>query len=162
MSLPGSTQRVIKNYSYVVPTGGTVTSIATYFASAITTDIAAGTDALASAANVAGVLTITQSSVMKEVIGESAVNGVVTAYTDSALGTAVVTDTATTVEQGTPAVLLANGVDAADITLATYSTLVINAGFDAAIPFIDSKGQTAKEIKFYSTPTICTNLLAAL
>ncbi len=162
MSLPGSTQRVIKNYSYTVPTGGTVTSIAAYFASAITTDIAAGTDALATAANVAGVLTITQSSVMKEVIGESAVNGVVTAYTDSAAGTAVVTDTATTIEQGTPAVLLANGVDAADITLATYSTVNLVAGVDAAIPFIDSDGKTVKEIKFYSTPTICTALLAAL
>ena len=161
-TLPGSTQQLLKSYSYTVPSGATVTSIANYFASAISTDIANGVDALASAANVAGVLTITQSSVFKEVIGDSVNTGVVSAYTDSAAGTAVLTDTATTVEQGTPAVLLANGVDAADITLATYSTVNLVAGIDAAIPFIDSDGKTVKEIKFYSTPAICTALLAAL
>jgi len=165
LSLPNSTQRINKSYVHTVLTGGTsVTAVAAALAALVTADIAAGLPAVATATSALGVLTLTQSSTTGAVIGGTGagypVN--VVAYADSAAGVATVTGTATTQSEGTPADLLAAGVDPADITLASYSTVLLKAKIDAAIPFIDSEGKTVKEIKFYSTPAITAALIAAL
>ena len=162
VSVPNSAQRITKSYVHTVVAGGvTVTAVASAIAALITADVNAGLPGIATAINAAGVLTITQSSTSGAVLGGTTPVNVV-AYTDSAAGTAVVTGTATTPSQGTPADLLADGVPAADITLGSYSTVLLKAAIDAAIPFIDSDGKTAKEIKFYSTPAITAALIAAL
>jgi len=162
VSLPNSTQRLTKSFVHTVVTGGTsVTAIATALAALITASITAGLPGIATAINVAGVLTLTQTSTRQPVIGGATPVNVV-AYADSTAGVATVTGTATTVSQGTPADLIAEGVNAGAIGLATYSTVLLKAKIDGAFPFIDSDGKTVKEIKFYSTPAITAALIAAL
>lgn len=162
VSLPNSGQRLIKSYVHTVVAGGTsVTAIALALAALITADITAGLPSIATAVPVAGVLTLTQDTKLGAIIGGSTPVNVV-AYADSTAGVATVTGTATTVSQGTPADLIAEGVDPGEIALASYSTVLLKAKIDGAFPFIDSDGKTVKEIKFYSTPAITAALIAAL
>jgi hypothetical protein len=63
---------------------------------------------------------------------------------------------------GTPAALINEGVDASEIGLASYSTLLLVNKVDAAVPFIDSEGKIVQEIKYFSTPILCGNLITAL
>lgn len=166
LSLPNSGQRLIKSYVHTVVTGGTsVDAVAAALAALITADITAGLPGVATAISAAGVLTITQDTKLSAIFSTTAtVSGAanVVVYADSAAGVATVTGTATTFSQGTPADLIAEGVDAGDIGLATYSTVLLKAKIDGAFPFIDSDGKTVKEIKFYSTNAICVALIAAL
>lgn len=162
VSLPNSTQRITKSYVHTVATGGTsLTAVAAAIAALITADITAGLPGIASAGSAAGVITLTQSSTIGAVIGGTTPVNVV-AYADSAAGVATVTGTNTTPSEGTPADLLASGVPAAEITLATYSTVLLKNSVDAAIPFIDSDGKTVQELRFYSTPTLTADLITAL
>jgi hypothetical protein len=162
VSLPNSGQRLVKSYVHTVVAGGTsLASIAAALAALITADINAGLPGIATAISALGVLTLTQASTRQPVIGGTTPVNVV-AYADSAAGVATVTGTATTVSQGTPADLIAEGVDPSNIGLASYSTVLLKAKIDGAFPFIDSDGKTVKEIKFYSTNAICLALIAAL
>lgn len=166
LSLPDSGQRITKSYLHTVVTGGTsLTSVAAAFATLITASITAGLPGVATAINAANVLTITQDTKLSVIFSTTlTVSGAanVVVYADSAAGVATVTGTAAAVSQGLPANLLAEGVDAGNIGLATYSTLLLKAKIDGAFPFIDSDGKTVKEIKFYSTNAICADLLTKL
>ena len=166
VSLPNSGQRLIKSYVHTVVSGGTSNvAVAAGLAALITADINAGLPVIATASTSGtNALTLTQDTKLGAIIGTTAlVSGAanVVAYSDGA-GVATVTGTATTVSQGLPANLLAEGVDAGDIGLATYSTVLLKAKIDGAFPFIDSDGKTVKEIKFYSTNAICAALVGAL
>lgn len=162
VSLPHSGQQLIKSYVHTVVAGGTATTaIATAVAALITADISAGLEGLDSAIAGGSAVTLTQTSVTKQVIGGTTPVNLV-AYTDSAAGTAVVTGTDVVIAQGTPAIIEAEGVDPDEIGLASYSTVLLKAKVDGAFPFIDSDGKTITEIKFYSTPAITAALIAAL
>lgn len=73
-------------------------------------------------------------------------------YTDSAAGTIAGVATPTTISEGQPSDLIDKGIDAADINLASYDTVRITLNADAPIPFIDSRGTTAREIYWFGTP----------
>lgn len=139
-----SRQQWRKSYVLNVQAGATtVTDIAAAFAALISADVSAESP-YASAANVAGVLTVTQKGDDKRAL-------VGYEYTDSAAGTVVNVPTATVVSEGQPSDLVDRGVAAEDINLATYDTVRIVYQGEAAIPFIDSKGATVKEIYWYGT-----------
>ncbi len=140
-----SNQKATKSYVYTVLAADTVTTIAAAFAGFISADIANGLSELASATSALGVLTITSSSVDSN-------NMQTVVYTDSAAGTVGVVNNAATFSEGQPSDLVAKGVPAGDINLASYDTVKIVLKADAAIPFIDSVGKTVKEIYWYGTP----------
>lgn len=140
-----SAQQWRKSYVHTVVAGGTsVTAIATAFAALISADISSFSP-YASATNVAGVLTVTQS-------GDDKRGLVGYVYTDSAAGTIANVPTATVYSEGQPSDLVDRGVAASDITLASYDTVRIALEVGAPIPFIDSVGATAKEIYWFGTP----------
>jgi hypothetical protein len=104
-----------KQYQYTVVSGDTVTTIA----NAVEALIDADTAAPYTASNVAGVLTITASQTLKNTL-------VGYVYASSTLGTiAYVAGVAGTVSSGTPAQLIAAGVDADLITNATFDVVTI-------------------------------------
>ena len=141
-----SSQVLTKSYTHTVQSGATsVTAVATAFAALITADINAGlSEYYASAINAAGVLTITQAEPESKAIQ-------CVAYTDSAAGTAVVVVTPTVVSEGQPSDLVARGIPAGDINLASYDTVKFIVAADAASPFIDSQGKTVREIYWYGS-----------
>ena len=140
-----------KSYVHTVVAGATsVTAIAAAFASLISADISTFSP-YASAVSALGVLTITQS-------GDDKRGLVGYVYTDSAAGTIANVATATVYSEGQPSDLVDRGVDAGDITLASYDTVRIALQVGAAIPFIDSVGATAREIYWYGTPGTGNNL----
>lgn len=141
LTIKDSAQTIIKNFVHTV-TNVSVTNIAVAFKGLIEASILEGIPGIASAANVAGVLTITSSSVVSN-------NFSVTAYTASASGTVAPVFTPVTQAEGIPAVLKSAGIAAADITLATYDTVLLTYKQDAAIPFIDSEGKIVKEVKAF-------------
>ena len=120
-------------------TNVSVTNIAVAFKGLIEASILEGIPGIASAANVAGVLTITSSSVVSN-------NFSVTSYTASASGTVAAVFTGVTQAEGIPAVLKSAGIAAADITLATYDTVLLTYKQDAAIPAGKIK-KIVKEVK---------------
>jgi len=140
-----------KSYVHTVVAGGTsVTSIADALAALIAADISA-TAPYASADNVAGVITVTQLGDDKR-----GLKGYV--WTDSAAGTIVNVATATVISEGQPSDLVDKGIDASEIGLASYDTVRIALVADAAIPFIDSVGGTAREIFWFGSPGEGANL----
>jgi len=159
LSVPNSTQRITKSYVHTVVAGGTaLNDIAVAIAALIAADVNNGLPGVLSPAVPGGaVVTLIQDGTQGVILSNNVV-----AYTDSAAGTTAISGVAVTRSQGTPADLLEEGVDAGDIGLASYSTVLLKNKVDAAIPFIDSEGKTVKEIKFYSTPAICAALIAAL
>jgi len=139
-----SRQQWRKSYVVNVQAGATsVTAIAAAFAALVSADVSAESP-YATAVNAAGVLTITQEGDDKRAL-------VGYTYTDSAAGTMVNVPTATVVSEGQPSDLVDRGVEAADINLASYDTVRIAYAAESAIPFIDSKGATVKEIYWYGT-----------
>lgn len=131
-----------KSYVHTVVAGGTsVTSIADALAALIAADISA-TAPYASADNVAGVITVTQLGDDKR-----GLKGYV--WTDSAAGTIANVATATVISEGQPSDLIDKGISADDITNASFDTVRIVLVADAAIPFIDSVGGTAREIFWF-------------
>jgi hypothetical protein len=131
-----------KSYVHTVVAGGTsVTSIATALKNLIKADISA-TAPYASATNAAGVITVTQLGDDKR-----GLKGYV--WTDSAAGTIVNVATATVISEGQPSDLIDKGISADDITNASFDTVRIVLVADAAIPFIDSVGGTAREIFWF-------------
>ena len=163
-SLPKSEQHSVKSFSYTVPAGGVATTaIAAAVANIISAAITNGSlEGVATAIAAGSAVTFTQTSVFKELLGDAVNSGVVVSYTDSVAGTAVITDSATVIEYGTPAALINEGVDASAIGLASYSTLLLVNKVDAAIPFIDAEGKIVQEVKYFSTPAITAALIAAL
>ncbi len=141
ITIKDSAQTLIKNFVHTV-TDISVTSIAVAFKGLIEAAILEGLPGIATAANVAGVLTVTSSSLVSN-------NFSVTAYTASASGTVTPAFTPATQAEGIPAVLREAGVPAADITLATYDTVLLTYKQDAAIPFIDSEGKVVKDVKVF-------------
>lgn len=135
-----------KSFVHIVQQGGTsVTVIATALASAIAKEAGSLNSPFASATNALGVITITQQDDDKQ-----GLKGFVN--TDSALGTITNVPTLTVISEGQPSDLVDRGIDSADINLASYDTVRIDLHADAAIPFIDSEGATAREIYWYGTP----------
>ena len=134
-----------KTFAHTVLVGATtVTDIANALTAKIAAEAGSLNSPFASATNVAGVITITQQGDDKKgLIGLT--------YTDSAAGTIVNVPTATVISEGQPSDLVDKGIDADDINLATYDTVRINLAAEVAMPFIDSKGATAKEIYWYGT-----------
>lgn len=131
-----------KSYVHTVVAGGTsVTAIADALAALIAADISA-TAPYASADNVAGVITVTQLGDDKR-----GLKGYV--WTDSAAGTIANVATATVISEGQPSDLIDKGISADDITNASFDTVRIVLVADAAIPFIDSVGGTAREIFWF-------------
>ena len=132
-----------KSYTYTVVSGDTVTSIAAAFAALVSADISASAP-YASAANVAGVLTITQ-------LGDDKRGLVGYTNTDSASGTMVNVPTVTVYSEGQPSDLVDRGVAEGDINLASYDTVKIAANPEAPIPFINAVGAVSSEILWYGT-----------
>lgn len=134
-----------KSYVHTVQAGATsVTDIATAIAKLIKSDVGSNSP-YADATNAAGVITVTQ-------VGDDK-NGLVGyVHTDSAAGTIANVPTPTVISEGQPSDLVDRGVDAGEISLAQYDTVKIALEHNAAIPFIDSVGSTAKEIYWYGTP----------
>jgi hypothetical protein len=146
LTIKDSAQTLVKNYVHTV-TAIAVGSIAGAFEALIDASILNGLPGVASASAAAGVLTITSSSLVSN-------NFQVTAYTASAAGTVSPSFSggsaqAVTQAEGVPAVLKEAGVPAADITLATYDTVLLTYKQDAAIPFIDSEGKVVKDVKVF-------------
>jgi len=141
-----SSQVLTKSYTHTVQAGAiSVTAVAAAFAALITADINSGlSEYYATAANVAGVLTVTQAQPEKRAIQ-------CVAYTDSAAGTTAVVITATVVSEGQPSDLVARGIPAGDINLASYDTVKLIVAADSASPFIDSRGKTVREIYWYGS-----------
>ena len=141
-----SRQLYRKSFTHIVQSGATsVTDIATALANAIAKEAGSLNSPFASATNVAGVITITQQDDDKQ-----GLKGFVN--TDSALGTIANVPTLTVISEGQPSDLVDRGIDSADINLASYDTVRIDLHADAAIPFIDSEGATAREIFWFGTP----------
>ena len=141
LSIKNSTQTIIKNFVHTV-VDTTASVIVTAIENLITAAISQGLPGIASAAQgPAGTLTITSSSLVSN-------NFSATTYT-SGSGSVAATFTGVTQAEGVAAVLQAAGVPAADITLATYDTVLLTYKADAAIPFIDSEGKIVKEVKAF-------------
>jgi hypothetical protein len=140
-----SRQLYRKSYSYEVQAGDTVTDIAAYFANAISKEVGSLNSPYSSATSALGVLTVVQEDDDKQGL-------IVYDYTDSAAGTIAVVSTPTVISEGQPSDLIDRGIAADDINLASYDTVRIALEADAAIPFIDSVGATAREIYWYGTP----------
>jgi hypothetical protein len=139
-----------KSYTYSVVSGDTVTIIAAAFASLISADMGMNSP-YASAANVAGVLTVTQKGDDKRgLVGYD--------YTDSAAGTMVTVATQTVYSEGQPSDLIDKGIDAMAINLASYDTVRIAANPEAPIPFINAVGAVASEIYWFGSPGEGANL----
>jgi hypothetical protein len=146
ITVPSSSQKVIKTFVHTVPVGGaTVTAIASAFAALITAAKNEGFTQVFSAISALGVLTVTFSDV-----NTGAFNTV--SYTNSATGTAVTVATPTVKSEGTAADLLAAGIPASKIVLAAYDTYRFQLKADAATPFIDSKGTIVKEVIWFGVP----------
>jgi len=146
-----------KSYVHTVQAGLTsVTNIADAFTAMIQADVNNILNSPYSAvANVAGVLTVTQLDDDKQgLVGYT--------FTDSAAGTIASVPTITVISEGQPSDLIDRGVDAADITLANYTTVRITLHSEVAIPFIDSQGATCKEIYWYGTPAQAAALVALI
>lgn len=141
ITIKDSAQTLIKNFVHTV-TDVSVTSIAVAFKGLIEAAVLEGLPGIATAANILGVLTVTSSSVVSN-------NFSITAYTASASGTVSPVFTGVTQAEGIPAVLKEAGIPAADITLATYDTVLLTYKQDAPIPFIDSEGKIVKEVKAF-------------
>lgn len=142
ITIKDSAQTLIKNFVHTV-TSVVLSDIVTSFENLITGAVLEGLPGIATAAQgPAGVLTITSSSVVSN-------NFSVTAYTASAAGNITPVFTGVTQAEGIPAVLLEAGIPAADITLATYDTVLLTYKQDAPIPFIDSEGKIVKEVKAF-------------
>lgn len=140
-----------KAYSYTVPTGGTaVGDIAAAIGALISADISASAP-YATVGVVAGVITTTQ-------LGDDKRGLVAYDYTDSVAGTIVSVATVTVISEGQPDDLVDKGISADDINLASYDTVRIALNVEAAIPFIDSVGSSAKEIFWFGTPGEGANL----
>jgi hypothetical protein len=137
-----SAQVWLKSYTHTVLAGAaTVTDVAAAFAKLISADVSS-TSPYASAANVAGVLTVTQA-------GDDKRGLVGYVFTDSAAGTVANVPTATVVSEGQPSDLVDRGIDEDKITNATFDTVRIDLRAEAAIPYIDSVGASATEIYWY-------------
>ena len=142
ITIKDSAQTLIKNFVHTV-TDNTLSVITSAFESLIGTAILEGLPGLASSIQgPSGTLTITSSSILSN-------NFSVTAYTASASGVVTPTFTGVTQAEGIPAVLKEAGIPAADITLATYDTVLLTYKQDAPIPFIDSEGKIVKEVKAF-------------
>jgi len=141
LTIKDSAQTIIKNFVHTV-TDISVTSIAVAFKTLIESSIIGGLPGIASPTNSSGVLTVPSSSVVSN-------NFSVSVHTASASGTVAFSFTAVTQAEGVPAVLLEAGIAAADITLATYDTVLLTYKQDAPIPFIDSEGKIVKEVKAF-------------
>lgn len=151
-----STQLWRKTYTHNVVAGATsVTDIASAFAAKITADATAPYSPYATGVNVAGVLTITQK-------GDDNRGLVGYEYTDSAAGTVANVATATVVSEGQPSDLVDRGIDASEITNATFDTVRIGLAYEAPIPFIDSVGAVAKEIYWYGDTGEGANLVTLI
>jgi hypothetical protein len=152
-----SSQSIVKSFSHVVEKGAiSVTDVASAFAGYITAAIDAGLSTyVASASNVAGVLTVTQA-------GDDKVNLTSTAYTNSATATATAVDTATTYSEGQPSDLVDAGIPASKITLASYDTAKLVYTPKVAVPFIDSEGTIVKEIIWFGPDGTGNTALNAL
>lgn len=140
-----SRQLYRKSFVQEVLAGDTVTTIAARFAAAMAQEAGSLNSPFASATSALGVITVTQQDDDKRgLIGYT--------YTDSVAGTVVNVPTATVISEGQPSDLEDRGIDAGDINLASYDTVRIDLAADAAIPFIDSEGSTAKEIYWFGSP----------
>lgn len=134
-----------QSFEYTVPSGGTaVADIAAAIASLISAVVKTDSP-IASATSNLGVVTITQR-------GDDKRGLVVIDWTDSVAGTVAVATTQTVYSEGQPDDLADRGVPAEDINLLSYDTVRIELEAEAAIPFIDSVGATAREIYWYGTP----------
>jgi hypothetical protein len=141
-----------KSYTHTVQAGlTTVTDIANAFTAMILTDVNNSLNSPYSAvSNIAGVMTVTQFDDDKQ--------GLVSyTFTDSAAGTITSVLTPTVISEGQPSDLLDRGITADEIAnygampLGGWTTLRITLHSEAAIPFVDSQGATAKEIYWYGT-----------
>lgn len=137
-----SAQVWLKSYTHTVQAGATtVTDVADAFSALISADVSS-TSPYASAANVAGVLTVTQ-------FGDDKRGLIGYVFTDSAAGTVVNVPTPTVVSEGQPDDLVDRGIDVDDINNATFDTVRIDLRSEAAIPFIDAIGAVTREIYWY-------------
>lgn len=135
-----------KSYVHTVEAGGTATTaIATALGAKIAADLNQSNTPYSNVVVLGSVITVTQLDDDKQ--GLKSVE-----YTDSALGNIVAVATPTVISEGQPSDLIDRGIDAANINLAFYDTVRIDLHADAAIPFIDSEGATAREIYWYGTP----------
>lgn len=140
-----STQVYRKTFTHTVPdaASATVTAVAAAFAAAISADIANGaSDVFATAANVAGVLTITQAGDDKKALQCEV-------YTTSATTTIGKAVTQTTYSEGQPSDLLDAGIPQSKITLGSYDTSKLKYTPKVAVPFIDMEGTIVKEIIWF-------------
>ncbi len=134
-----------KSYSTIVVAGDTATTIATRLANQMAAD-GLTAECPYTAANVAGVITVTSKQLDKKTL-------VGYAYTDSAAGTNVyAVSVAGTRKEGQPSDLMANGIPAENINLASYYTVrIVYVPFQAA-PHVESKNHGHKELIWYGTP----------
>lgn len=151
-----SKQLFTKTYFHTVQAGATtVTAIATALASRIRNSFNTE-NPIATVTNALGVITITQK-------GDDKFGLIGYVNTNSASGgTIVLTPTPTVLSEGQPSDLLDRGADPSDVTLAAYDTVRIGLVSEAAIPFIDSVGGTAKEIYWYGAVGNGAGLVALL
>ena len=135
-----------KSYVHIVQAGGTATAaIAAALGAKIAGDVGQSDTPYSSVTVLGSVITVTQLDDDKQGLKSYE-------FTDSATGTIVAAPTLTVISEGQPSDLIDRGIDAADINLAQYDTVRIDLHADAAIPFIDSEGATAREIYWYGTP----------
>jgi len=133
-----------KTYRHTAQAGAvTVTDIATALTALIAKDGEAN-ETPYTATNVAGVITITQKNDDKNSLQ-------VEVYTTSVAGTIVAVATATVISEGYPDDLVDRGIDAADITSATFDTVRIVYTPSVAQPFINSVGSNSVEIFWFGT-----------
>jgi hypothetical protein len=134
-----------KTYTHTVPTGGTaLNDVAAALGALVNADVVPDSP-YASVGVVGPVITTTQK-------GDDKHGLVAYDYTDSSAGTIASVITQTVISEGQPDDLVDRGIAVEDINLASYDTVKIALNVDAAIPFIDSAGSTAKEIYWFGSP----------
>lgn len=133
-----------KRYYYEVQTGDTNTIIATYFKNAIASD-GASSECPYSATISTATVTVTA----KDNYTRALMRFTNTVTTSGVLTVSAVTQT---ISQGKVADLLRHGVNAADITLASYDTVRIILDPEDQDHGLASDGVPVKEIYWYGTP----------